>query len=597
MFEAYQVAVKISLVNHVSAGLLMMSKQFASTSVQATALQKRIESIHSLARNGAMWVGAGGAMAAPFIYAIDKAAALQKEMIGIQSATHGSVKEMDGMRKSIEAIAGRTVFSNIDVAKMAKTISTGTTFSADQVSKVLPAYARFADVQMMMKGTSYQQSIPELIRLAHTAQKYTPEAIAAYGDLLTKASFVVPGSLSEIGNALKYSQGLGKQVLGIDDNSMVLTTALLNQMGIKGSRGGTNLIAAITRTIPGIFGSGLLEGKSNEALRAMGMTDDKGHSKVFKNGKFDVFTWLGLLSEYTTREMATNPEAIARQNIMKNMQHAFGAQGGRVASLLANPQAIELLGLIGQRFAGAGGVEAIQNKFADEAVAQQWMNAKTNFVSAMTELGYTLLPLATIALKKLNSRLQTLISWITDHPDATRRLAESFLALSGAMMFGGSIMLLTAGFKGLGLVLGLGSGIVGNIGLLGAVSGLLGPVGLAVAAIGLLAATIAILSPDDKNKPKAGHHWVPGTGRSGAGGHWEKDAEHVHPSVRGSLPNEVQYVRPHGGTAGGTVHTAIHIDGKQVATAVTPYIASPLGIGMSAGGSDYHLALPMPAGY
>lgn len=493
MFENYKVAVRISLIDGVSTPIALLAKHFAKADEAAKLLQTRLNSISNWFKGGVAIFGAGAAVAAPLLYAIDKAAELQKQMLGIQAATGGTVAEMNKMRGAIEGIASRTVFSNVDVAKIGKLISTGSTFTAAQVSSVLPAYTKFADVQMMMKGTGYQESIPELLRLAHTAQKYTPEQITAYANMLTKASFVVPGSLSEIGNALKYSQGIGKQVMGVDDESMILTSALLNQMGIKGSRGGTNLIAAMTRTIPGIFGSGLLRGKSNEALRAMGMVDDKGHSKVFTNGKFDVFKWLGMLSEYTTREMGSNPEAIARQHIMTNMQHAFGAQGGRVASLLANPQAIELLGLIGKRFASVGGVESIQEKFADESVSQQWMNAKTNFQSAMVELGMTLLPTATAALKKLNANLQLLIEWMNKNPEKVKAIAKDFAYLSAVLMGMGSLAIVTSGFKALALIIALPGaplvkGIASLVGLLGGagVAGLAGASLLAVGAIGTL---------------------------------------------------------------------------------------------------------------
>ena len=45
----------------------------------------------------------------------------------------------------------------------------------------------------------------------------------------------------------------------------------------------------------------------------------------------------------------------------------------------------------------------------------------------------------------------------------------------------------------------------------------------------------------------------------------------------------------------GNVHTAINIDGRKVATAVTPYFAGPLGSGLYTGGVDNNVALPMPS--
>jgi hypothetical protein len=90
-----------------------------------------------------------------------------------------------------------------------------------------------------MKGTSFEESVTSLIRLAHTAQHYDAAGLSKYADLLTKASFIVSGGLGEVGHALKYSQGIAKSALGVDDEGMVLMTALLNRLGLSGSRGGT----------------------------------------------------------------------------------------------------------------------------------------------------------------------------------------------------------------------------------------------------------------------------------------------------------------------------------------------------------------------
>jgi hypothetical protein len=159
------------------------------------------------------------------------------------------------------------------------------------------------------------------------------------------------------------------------------------------------------------------------------------------------------MGEFVQRQFASHPEGEARQNIMIDFQRAFGVQGSRVATLLSSPMAIEQFRQIGESFGQAGGVEGMQKRFADESVAQQWMNAKTNFVSAMTELGMTLLPMASKALKALNRELQGVIGWIMKHQEATKTLAKSFLILSGAMMFTGTVLMLTAAFRGLALAM------------------------------------------------------------------------------------------------------------------------------------------------
>jgi len=451
MFEAYKVGVTLSLNNKVTAGLLLLGKDIAKTQGSVVALQAKLDKMKEIGKKAAYELGAAFTIAAPFAIAIADASRLQKEMIGIQSVTRGTTREMDAMRKVIEAVAGQTMFSSIDIAKMGKTVASGTGLSAEKVTALLPEYAKFADVQYILKGTPYEQSVKDAIRLAHTAQHYDPESLSKYLDLLTKASFVVPGGVGEIGHALKYSQGMGKTALGISDDNMVLLTALMNRLGLSGSRGGTNLISAMIRTNPGIFGSGLLTGKSAGALKAMDMVDGGGHSKFFTDGKFDAFKWMQGLSSYVAKEMASHPEAIARQDILKNFQFAFGVQGSRVASLLADPQALAQFVALNEQFQKGAGTAAIQSKFANESVWQKFENAKTNFTSAMTELGWVLLPMAAKSLKILNNSLNWLIAAIHDHPVRVRLLSQAFLGLSGALAFAGTVNLLKFAFMGLSI--------------------------------------------------------------------------------------------------------------------------------------------------
>jgi len=584
MFESYKIAVKVTLLDEVSRPIALLASHFIKTEEAATRLQGRMNTMRAFFAGGVGLMGAGATLAAPLLYAIDKAAELQKQMIGVQIASRGTAEQMEAMRAVIEKTAGVTIFSNIDVAKMAKIVATGTGLGAEDVTKLLPVYARFADVQSLMKGTPYTQSIADAVRLAHTAQHYDPKGLADYLDLLTKASFIVPGGLGEVGHALKYSQGLAKTALGVDDTQMVLLTSLLNRLGFAGSRGGTNLIAAMSRTIPGIFGSGLLTGKSNEALRAMGMTDEHGKSLAFANGKFDSFAWMGHLAQYVQREMASHPEAIARQDIAKNFQHAFGTQGGRVASLLSSPQAIEQLRQIGEIFSQYGGVEAVQKRFADESVAQQYMNAKTNFISAMTELGITLLPAATAALKTFNTYIGDVIQWMTKNPEKVKEYAKNIAIFAGALFALGAISTTTSAIIGLTTVIGglraagvaaaaasAGFGLLAT--KLGAISGALG-------AGYLIGEGINSLGPEGDLGGYLGgklYEWL----------HPEVGKQAIAPSTlahrRGVIDRHV--TENAGKKAPVQVTTNINLDGRKLAKAVTQYQVRGMS-GPQAGVSD-----------
>ncbi len=597
MFEAYKIAVRIALIDEVAGPLQLLARYFITTDAAATKLQTRLHAIKGFFAGGTALMGLGATLAAPLLFAIDKAAELQKQLLAVQIAARGTPAQMDQMRGAVERIAAQTMWSNIDVAKMAKLIATGTGLAAPQVTSVLPVYARFADVQMLMKDTGYQQSVTEAIRLAHTAQHYDAQSLTAYLDLLTKASFVVPGSLSEVGQALKYSQGMGKTALGISDQNMILATALLNRLGFAGSRGGTNLIAALTRTMPGIFGSGLLTGKSAYALRDMGFTDALGHSTVFRKGKFDLFAWIGHLSEYVQREFARHPEAIAREDILRNFQWAFGIRGARVASLFSSPAAMEQLRQIGTIFTQYGGVESIQQTFADKSVAQQWMNAKTNFISAMTELGMTLLPTVTIALKRFNTYMAELLRWMTAHPGEVRRYAKDLAIFAGALLGLGAISTATGAVIGLVTVFGfLRQGALLATTSLQTATASIGTIGLALKGLSAVAAAATAgyvvgteIWKHALEGTKVGDaigsavaHVLAALGDKTAQDAVRRTEAYAAAQGRSPLPAtqrgvierpNVSYIMPRVQIAPTVVHTQINLDGKKIAHVVTKHQA------------------------
>lgn len=470
MFEAYKVAVELAVIDKFSNGIFLASAAFDKLNFKIEKLDGLLGKIqkYSLPVGGILG-GIGLGIAAPLIDAVSKAAELQKQMIGIQIATHGTTAQMDSLRIAMEKASSSTIFNTVDVAKMAKIIATSNNFSASELTSILPVIAKFADVNAMMKGTPYSSSVIAGVKLMHLAQKYDPAEVSPYFNTLTKASFMMPGGIGELQHALAYSMPLGGAALGVDPQTMVVMTALLNRLGFSGSRGGTNLIAAMSRTIPGIFGSGLLKGKSYSALSDMGFIDSSGHSKFIKNGKFDAFLWIQGLSSFVHDAIVKDP-VHGRERILKDFQHAFGSQGGKIASLLSSPRAIDQLDKMVLLFQQLADMGVIQNTFYTKSVSQKWLDAKTNFQNALIELGTQLLPLATIALNHFNSAITGLTTWMQNHKRETKLFAESLVAISIAL----------SGLGTLGLVAA-------------AITALLTPVGAAVIAITALGAAITAL--------------------------------------------------------------------------------------------------------
>lgn len=452
--EDYKVAVKLTLVNEMSVGLLAISSQFKVLGKYADAFSLKLKGIQSSFMTGGKMMTAGFALAAPFIYAISKAAELQKQMIGIQIATHGTTEEMNRMRLAVETASVPTQFSAITVAQIAKQVSTSNSFNANQLTNLLPAIAKFADVQSLLKNTDPMSSATDAVKLMHLAQKYAPKDVEPYFDMITKTSLMMPGGVGELRSALSYFQPMGKSALGVGDKDSLMLVALLSRLGLSGSRGGTNLLAAMTRTIPGIFGSGLMHGKSHEALSDLGFIDKSGHSIFMEKGKFNSQEWVQALSATAARFIKEDP-IHGRERFMIDYQHAFGTQGGRAAGLFSSAGAVDQLASMNSDFEQLANMGAIQDKYVKSSVSQQFTSAMTNFQNAMIELGTTLLPATSKGLTELNNHLKPMIEWMQSHQNDVKAIAKDFLYLAGIMGAGGVLYMAMAAFTALTSPIGI----------------------------------------------------------------------------------------------------------------------------------------------
>lgn len=142
--------------------------------------------------------------------------------------------------------------------------------------------------------------------------------------------------------------------------------------------------------------------------------------------------------------------------------------GAVMSTMLFQNRAIERdRGMIGQ----AQGLKAYESLMkndplaADAMLAAQWKNL-------MAVIGFEILPVLVPLLKKATDGLQAITRWARDNPGPLKVMVLGFGALSAAMAFGGTVILLAAAFKAVGFTLGvLGIGklftLAGGIGALG----------------------------------------------------------------------------------------------------------------------------------
>ncbi len=391
-----------------------------------------------------------GFIASPVISAIKQAAELNTQMVGIDAIRPMDEKTMAGLRAAIFKAASPTVFSNVDVGGMAKLLATSTSLSVPEIDKILPVMAQFADTQSLFKGVPWQTSVKGAIDLAHQAQLYTPEQLRPFLDKVTRASILTGGSTPNLTNALKYFGPTAKAGLGMSDDSVIAAVALMDRLGVSGSRGGTSLLAGLTRSVPGVFGSGLLTGKSMRALHDMNLVDKDGKALVFdKEGKFDLPALMTRLVQFHDKLFASMPPEKARQEMMRDLQQGFGTNGARTIGLLMSDAALEQWRIITENMAKLPGTSEVQNKFANEATMQKFKTAQTNFNSLMAEIGDALLPDVNHQLDRFNHLIPDLTVLVRENHPAVRALAEALLGLSAAVAFSGVVKGLEVAFYGL----------------------------------------------------------------------------------------------------------------------------------------------------
>ena len=173
----------------------------------------------------------------------------------------------------------------------------------------------------------------------------------------------------------------------------------------------------------------------------------------------------------------------------------FGRTGGLEFSLIHR----QIENIMNARTAQgrALGVDASVKNVGDTAVGQE-VALQAERMKLERNIGMAILPLYVGGLRALVPLLQSVVSFTQQHKVATGILVTSFAALSGAMVMGGSFMLLRASFMGLQLLLGSGgiAGVAGKLlplfgtggGMTGIFVRLLGAVGPLILPIGLLAA-------------------------------------------------------------------------------------------------------------
>lgn len=460
MFEAYSIGVRISLINNASAGLVALSQAFMRTHGDAEKLEARVKSIQGLLMNGGLLATAGGAMLGSLSAPLEEAKKYQTELARFQSLGFGDAinTQADKYARGMQTIGTSTrdnlmllgdamaVFKDIHHAEIAAPIMARMKFGNEALYGAAGAEAnerKFMDMLKVIEFRGGLSSDSEFSAQANYVQKVIAgsrnrvdasqmlQALKTGGVALSRReneAFYLGGEplIQEFGGsrygtaAMSVYQNLVQARGTITAQQELYRLGLLDPSMVK-----FNKLGQLKKALPGAFkGSEILERRGELALleevllpafSAKGITSEE-----------DVLRELGMiLGNRTGSSLMSRVYQQRRQLHIQSEanRHAMGID----------------------EMAAAGG----------KNLAGQEIDLHKKFSTLLQNLGETVLPLAIAGLERLIPAIKGVSDWIDRHRTLTKALAVGFIALGAAMAIGGTLMMVTAAFRGLGLVIGI----------------------------------------------------------------------------------------------------------------------------------------------
>lgn len=525
--NVFDASVTLHLIDRVSAGMGQIGLSMMRTQGAADALNVKMEAIQKQFARGTTMLLGGAALATPLVIATKAAIELQTAMGRVQLATGASNGQMQQLNDTLTKTANATgIFSKPKLAEFAADMFASGITKVSAINELLPLFAKGADLMKIQSGgkISAENAAHTFAALSHQFGRYDAASMKPIVEAAVAMAPALPGGLNTLKAMGSYVNVMGNRALGIDPvQLMALEAAVAQTSGGtgtgRGAMSGAQLINALQRSMPGVFGSGLLSGKSAFAAEVMGLSRG-GVSTVFKDGKMDLDTLMGKFRSFEkmsgpeiAKKMLANVSMLGKkapeeETFLKNFladKNAPKAQlitsllkymGGSSATLMqvfGDEKFEQVLHTLQDRIKASKGIEELQ-KEAMKMVGPQLMRVQTNFMTLASTIGTQMIPMLTLVATKTGDVLDRMNQFAVAHPRIVQTAVALTALASAALIAGGVFNIVAAGFAGLKL---MGGAIVGPLGgmlpMLGTALGALGPPGwIAIAAIAAIGGTLFV---------------------------------------------------------------------------------------------------------
>ena len=506
MFEAYKIGVKISVINHASIGLMALSRDFLKTEADAAKLEARILSIKNQALKGGLMVGLGAFGLSLFKAPLEAAKEYETAYTRFKTLNLG-----DAINRQADQFAKGTNTFGTSSKQLMDTLreSYGMIGDMDLAKKITPTIASLNAANSMLFGdkvgkidANATRSIMRFIDMR--GQTNTPEEIMR-GLNLAQRMVTGSGGAMKFTDLEQFAKRGGTAFKGMNDDGVMMMATMIQEMG--GASAGTGLMSAYQNLV-----AGRTTKKAMAALQDLGLAQlgEVNHGTV--GGK--AYKTVQIQEMQDNKTLRENFPLWIMKNVIPAMEKkgitGLPEQAAVVNNLLSNRTGSNLgVGFATQFLQTLRDKKMVENAMGVDQTINAAQNTtqgkeidllakKTNLYQ---QLGQTVLPLYVKGLELTLSALKGVTGWIERNAGLTKELVVAFAALSGGLLIRGSVLLLTAAFRGLGGALLMQSvgGMAGVMRGFSVVTGLVGrylPMALGFLGRGvLLAGRVLMFTP------------------------------------------------------------------------------------------------------
>lgn len=607
-FEAYSVAVKLSLINNVSSGLLLISKNMKTVHDDADKLNQKLKSIgKNMAIGGALF-GGGMMMAGMFKGPIDEAQKFQNEVQRFRALNLGDAVNKDALKFATGLNTyGTSIRENLGLLRDAQTVF-GDLHEAKMVTPLL-AKMKFANAALYGDegGAMKDRSFMDMLKVIEMRGGLASEqAFTNQANMVQRVQTATGGRVGA-NEFLNFIKTGGVAAKGLHDDVFYYKMEPLIQE-MSGNRVGTGLMSGYQNLVQGRTTTRA----ANELMR-LGLLNSKmvewakdGRVKQIKPGALkgadlmvsDPMKWMQdvLLPSFSAKGITS------KNDVLNEIGAVFT---NRTAAQLYSTMYLQQAN-IAKNYKlnkNAAGINDLQ-KLAKESYSGKKIELEKKWADLMLTVGNIVLPIAIKAVERLTTAIKNLSTWAKNNQGTVKLLTYAFMGLSAVLMGAGLILMIRAVASAFILV---GTSVLGLPARLlaarAAVMTMSTSVIGAATSFGLLqkAASAFMVFAAGYAGYKAGtwlnnHVIDPGvqklTGDKNATlGTWIYDKLHPNDGKNAVAPVPAKSQRPI------QVHTSIEMDGKKIANAVTMHQTNAAAKLPSSTGINPYLGMPFPSSF